>query len=168
MTDDAEDTQLRKRVTPPYWWPDATTILQLFMAVSGVGMVWFVLYYLMNPNFKLDPNTEKILLVILGIILGNYKDVSGFVWGSSVGSKSKDDAISRSMESKDKIIAEGVAASTASSTAATEVALRAVAPPAAPPVASQPIPMSGENDISRTVDEDIATANTDPKPPTKT
>lgn len=117
---------MERRQKAPYWWPETQTVMQLFLSVAIVGMVWYILQQLLSGEaLKIDPSVRDLIVFIFGIIFGNFKDVYGFTYGSSASDKSKGEAINRSIETKDKIIAAGVEASTAASTAATD-ALSAV------------------------------------------
>lgn len=164
LTDDERyELSLRKRRVPPYWWPDTQSVLQLFLTAAIVWMVGFILMQLFSGGeVKIDPSARDLVMVIIGIILGAFKDVFGFTFGSSAAEKQKGDAINRSIESKDKIIARGVETTAVAAAAASEAlrspsseALRAaaiVAPAAArveaPPAAEDAAPAAAEKAVA--------------------
>jgi len=117
---DDKDTlahKLEVRSRAPYYWPEFQSLMQLFLAVSIVGMVFFILQQLFSGDtVKIDASARDIVMIIIGIILGNFKDVYNFTFGASASDKSKSEAINKSMEVKDKTIqANATAASAAAS-----------------------------------------------------
>lgn len=114
--------ELRQRA--PYWWPDVQTMMQLFLACAIVWMVGFILVRLFSGGeVKIDPSARDLVMVIIGIILGAFKDVFGFTFGSSAAEKQKGEVINRRVEAQDKIIAAGVE-NTANVAAAAVIAAR--------------------------------------------
>lgn len=169
------DLRIRKRQIPPYWWPDTQSVMQLFLAFAIVFMVAFILRELLSNSLKIDTSVKDLVIFMLGIIFGNFKDVYGFTYGASIGEKNKGEIINRSLENKDKIIAEGVAATAAvaanspaaAATAAAEAAPAAAAlaapaaaavaaPPAAavaaPPVVDAVVPPAVEKEVARAIE----------------
>lgn len=73
----------------PFWLPDT----QGFLAIGIVGLVGSVLILLLLHPIVLDDKTTSLLQVMLGILLGSFKDVYSFFFGSSKGSEKKDDAL---------------------------------------------------------------------------
>lgn len=165
--DEIKMHEMEKRQRAPYWWPDVQSVMQVFLAVAIVGMVWFILHQLLSGEaLKIDPSVRDLIVFIFGIIFGNFKDVYGFTYGSSASDKQKGEAINRSIETKDKIIAEGVAATAATSAAiaaagsSTEQALTAasaVAPlaaeVAAPPAAEKVAPAAAEKAVADAINK---------------
>lgn len=117
--DSPEDLVIRKRQAAPYYWPDMQSILQLFLSVSAVLLVWYVVQRLLaEGGLKIDQSVRDLVVFILGIIFGCFKDVYGFTFGSSAGQKRQGELITKSMETKDKIIADNVTATAAVAAAA--------------------------------------------------
>ncbi len=113
MADDQNDIAIRKRQTPPFYWPDANMLMQMFLSVSIVIMVGFILHQLLTGKVELDTIQNNLLLTLFGFILGCFKDVFGYAFGSSAGQKRQGEAITASLEKKDKIIADNVVAAAA-------------------------------------------------------
>jgi cytoskeletal protein RodZ len=143
-----EELRVRKRTQAPYWWPDSSVVMQMFLAVSIVYLVWYIIHQLLSGNaLKIDPSVRDLVVFIFGIVFGNFKDVFGYTFGSSAGQKKQGEAITKSLEDKDKIIATNVSA-TADATTAALAAATAVAPLAAkveaPPAAAAAAPAAAE------------------------
>ena len=79
----------RPMSTKPFWMPDT----QGFLAIAIVSLIGSVLVLLLTKPITLDDKTTGLLQVMLGILLGSFKDVYSFFFGSSKGSEKKDDAI---------------------------------------------------------------------------
>ena len=73
----------------PFWMPDT----QGFLAIAIVSLIGAVLVLLLSKPITLDDKTTGLLQVMLGILLGSFKDVYSFFFGSSKGSEKKDDAL---------------------------------------------------------------------------
>lgn len=73
----------------PFWLPDT----QGFLAIAIVGLIGAVLILLLLHPIALDDKTTGLLQIMLGILLGSFKDVYSFFFGSSKGSEKKDDAL---------------------------------------------------------------------------
>ena|SRR6185369_4375146 len=118
-----DDIRLTRRKVPPYWWPDLVGLMQLFLAVSIVLMVGFILNQLLTGRVTLDQIQNNLLMTLFGFILGCFKDVFGWAFGSSAGQKRQGEVITKSLEDKDKIIAGNVvAAANVAAAAASEPA----------------------------------------------
>lgn len=127
---DPEDISITKRKTAPYYWPDVQSVLQLFLSVSAVALVWYVVQRLLaEGGLKIDQSVRDLVVFILGIIFGCFKDVYGFTFGSSAGQRRQGEVITKSLEDKDKIIAAGVDATAASVITTTDAVLKAAAIP---------------------------------------
>ncbi len=118
----ADDTGERRA---PYWWPDVQAVMQLFLAVAIVVMVGYVLYQLLDNKVQLEQAQRDLLMILLGVLLSSFKDVYGFTYGSSAESKNKGEVINRSLDSKDKIIADSVATTAATAATTTDATLKA-------------------------------------------
>lgn len=130
-----------RRKTPPYWWPDVTTLMQMFLAAAIVVMVGYILMQLLDGKVSLEQAQRDLLMVLFGIILGCFKDVYGYTFGSSAGQKRQGEVITKSLEDKDKIIADNVvttAALAAGTPSADALKAAAVVAPAAAAVAAPP------------------------------
>ncbi len=102
-----------RRQTPPYWWPDVNAIMQLVLASAIVLMVAYILYQLLTGRVSLDQAQNNLLMILFGVVLACFKDVYGYTFGSSAGQKRQGEVITKSLESKDKIIADNVVATAA-------------------------------------------------------
>ncbi len=133
MSDDPDDLAIRKRQTPPFYWPDANVLMQMFLAVSVVVMVGYILHQLLEGKVSLEQAQRDLLMILFGIILGCFKDVYGYTFGSSAGQKRQGEVITKSLEDKDKIIASNVAAAAASVDAPTTIVTTAPTEPSTTP-----------------------------------
>lgn len=167
MTDQTHDDEMRimRRETPPWYVPDVVSILQLFLAVAIVIMVGFILYYLTVGVIKLSPDQDRLLMILFGIILGCFKDVYGFTYGSSAGQKRQGEVITKSLADKDKIIAGNVvaAAALASAAAPSADAMKAAAI-VAPAAAEAAAPPAAEVAAPPAVDAALRQAGIEPHP----
>ncbi len=124
MDDKDLEHKMELRQRAPFWWPDIQSVLQIMLSGAIVWMVGFVLTQLFSGSeVKIDPSARDLVMVIIGIILGAFKDVFGFTFGSSAADKQKGEVINRRIESQDRIIAAGVE-TTANVAAAAAVAAR--------------------------------------------
>lgn len=165
MSIEPEDITILKRKTAPYYWPDTQSLMQLFLSVSAVLLVWYVVQRLLaEGGLKIDQSVRDLVVFILGIIFGCFKDVYGYTFGSSAGQRKQGEAITKSLEDKDKIIAGNVstAADVAASalTAATVVAPMAAAAAApaaakveAPPAAAEVAPTAAREAVAEAMAE---------------
>ncbi len=118
MTTIGQDDILIKRQSPPYWWPDVNAMMQLFLAGAIVLIVSFILYQLLTGRVSLDQAQNNLLMILFGVVLACFKDVYAYTFGSSAGQKRQGELITKSMETKDKIIADNVTATAAVAAAA--------------------------------------------------
>lgn len=132
------EDRLKTRQQPPYWWPETRSLMQLFLSASIVFMVGFILYQLMKMQVKLEQDQRDLLMILFGIVLGCFKDVYSYTYGSSASARAQGEAINESLVKKDKLLADNATtaagAATAAASAATDAAVRAavaVAPLAA-------------------------------------
>lgn len=128
MSDDPNDITIRKRQMPPYWWPDANVLMQMFLAIAVVVMVGYILHQLLEGKVSLEQAQRDLLMILFGIILGCFKDVYGYTFGSSAGQKRQGEVITKSLEDKDKIIAGNVAAAASAATTETPTTIVTTAP----------------------------------------
>ncbi len=68
---------------------DRRTVLAFVVVLSFVGIT--LLWVLRPPN--LTPEQMNVATLILGALIGKFGDVINFDFGSSSGSKAKDDAL---------------------------------------------------------------------------
>ena len=63
------------------------------IVIGGVFIVGFflIVYDLMNRTAELPAGIKETLILLFGVIVGSVKDVVGFWFGSSYGSKEKND-----------------------------------------------------------------------------
>lgn len=70
----------------PFWWPETPQTLIGVVLVLAVVILTFVL------AFK-DPSGDMFKFMIGGLMTTGFAAIIGFYFGSSAGSKSKDDAL---------------------------------------------------------------------------
>ena len=76
----------------PYWMPDT----QGFLAIAIIIVMATVILILLTKDYtNINDKVFGALLTLLGVLAGCFKDVYGFFFGSSSGSKNKDDAIAK-------------------------------------------------------------------------
>lgn len=74
----------------PFWWPET----QGFLATAIVGIMLLVIMVLLLKDYKdLNEKVYGALLTLLGVIAACFKDVFSFYFGSSRGSDKKDDML---------------------------------------------------------------------------
>lgn len=177
-SDRADELTITKRKTPPYWWPDVNALMQMFLAAAIVLMVGYILHQLLEAKLTLEQAQRDLLMILFGIILGCFKDVYGYTFGSSAGQKRQGEVITKSLEDKDKIIADNVEATAALAAAPTTDALKAaaiVAPAAAaaaapiaaaavaPPAADVAAPPAARKAVADEMEKQGLTPNDKPK-----
>lgn len=74
--------------TRPFWFPDIKAFLAI---VITMAMIAFVFVLVFNPTTMDD----KMLTMAAGGLVVNFATIMGFYFGSSTGSKDKDDTIGR-------------------------------------------------------------------------
>lgn len=67
--------------------------IQNFLAIAIIVIIGAIIVVLLVLPVKLDPEVQGLLLTIVGVLLACFKDVFQFYFGSSQGSKSKDEAL---------------------------------------------------------------------------
>lgn len=72
--------------------------VQGFLAVA-ITVGFFVVIGALMSMTELPTSVKDILLVMLGALLASFKEITGYFFGSSSSSKSKDDTISESLRS---------------------------------------------------------------------
>lgn len=149
VRDDDFELRLKRRMTPPYWWPDAQVMMQLFLAVSIVALVAYMVHALMEEQIKLDQDKRDLLMIMFGIILGCFKDVFGYTFGSSAGQKRQGEVITESLRDKDKIIATNAASTAETALRAATAVAPAAAAAAAPPAAEDAAPPAAEEAVDQ-------------------
>lgn len=76
----------------PYWLPDT----QGFLAIAIILLMSIiVLVLLMGDPPKFDDKTAGAMMMVLGVLTACLKDVYAFFFGSSKGSKDKDDTMNK-------------------------------------------------------------------------
>lgn len=73
----------------PFWLPDT----QGFLAIGIITVVSILAFILIAHPTSMDDKTSGAFMTLLGVLMGCLKDVYGFFFGSSKGSKDKDDAM---------------------------------------------------------------------------
>lgn len=90
----------RARTLPP-WVPDT----QGFLAIAIVLLIAAIALILLVRPPSMDEKTSNVLSAILGILIGCFKDVYSFFFGSSSGSKMLASVVAKSNETRDATIA---------------------------------------------------------------
>lgn len=73
----------------PFWMPDT----QGFLAIAIIFVVAVLAFCLMTSTIKFDDKVAGAFMTLLGVLTACLKDVYSFFFGSSSGSKNKDDAM---------------------------------------------------------------------------
>ena len=73
----------------PFWMPDT----QGFLAIAIIVLIAAIVMILLTHPPAIDERTSGVLMTIVGVLIACLKDVYSFFFGSSSGSKSKDDAM---------------------------------------------------------------------------
>lgn len=68
---------------------------QGFLALAIIGLVAFIVLILLIHPPQIDERTSGVLMTIVGVLIACMKDVYAFFFGSSKGSKDKDDAMAK-------------------------------------------------------------------------
>lgn len=73
----------------PWYWPDT----QGFLAVAIISIISVIVLVLLLCTVKMTDTVQGVLMTMIGVLTGCLKDVFGFYFSSSSGSKTKDDTI---------------------------------------------------------------------------
>lgn len=73
----------------PFWMPDT----QGFLAIAIIAVVSVIAFLLLQTSIKFDDKVAGAFMTLLGVLTACLKDVYSFFFGSSSGSKIKDDAM---------------------------------------------------------------------------
>lgn len=65
-------------------------VAQLFITVSVLAAFFTTIYLLMTLETDLPAGAREVLLVLVGVLAGAFKDVVGYFMGSSLSSAKKD------------------------------------------------------------------------------
>ena len=63
---------------------------QLLITIAVLAAFFTTIYLLMTLTADLPAGVREVLLVLIGVLAGAFKDVVGFYMGSSLGSQKKD------------------------------------------------------------------------------
>lgn len=72
--------------------PIAQVVVSLLVVSAFLGAI-AALYELARQAVELPPGVKEVLLVLIGVLAGAFKDVVGYWIGSSLGSARKDAAM---------------------------------------------------------------------------
>lgn len=97
----------------PFWMPDT----QGFLAIAIVVLMTVITIILLVHPPAVDEKTAQLLSIILGILIGCFKDVYNFFFSSSSGSKEKDKVAADMQVKGAETLATAVAAVAASTPA---------------------------------------------------
>ncbi len=75
----------------PFWMPDT----QGFLAIAIMVLIATVVLILLTKPPQIDERTSGVLMTIVGVLIACMKDVYAFFFGSSKGSKEKDDVMAK-------------------------------------------------------------------------
>ncbi len=73
----------------PVWLPDT----QGFLATAIIVLIAAIVMLLLLRPIQLDAQVAGMLMALIGLLSGCLKDVYSFFFGSSTGSKDKDQAL---------------------------------------------------------------------------
>lgn len=73
----------------PFWLPDT----QGFLAIAIITLIAAIVLLLLTKPLTIDERTSGVLMIVIGVLTACLKDVYAFFFGSSKGSKEKDDAL---------------------------------------------------------------------------
>jgi hypothetical protein len=68
---------------------------QGFLAIAIMVLIATVVLILLTKPPQIDERTSGVLMTIVGVLIACMKDVYAFFFGSSKGSKDKDDALTK-------------------------------------------------------------------------
>jgi ammonia channel protein AmtB len=71
----------------PFWWPEPQGFIAVTLVLAMVSLV-FVLVYRGSV-----PESDMLKMVVGGLMTTGFATIIGFYFGSSKGSKDKDDAL---------------------------------------------------------------------------
>lgn len=81
--------EIVERPRRPFWLPDT----QGFLAIAIILLIACIVLMLLMKPISIDERTAGVLMVVIGVLTGCLKDVYSFFFGSSKGSKEKDDVL---------------------------------------------------------------------------
>lgn len=79
----------RRREHPPFWWPG----IRGFLSGAIVLLIVSITLVLLARPPQLDERTSNVLAMILGVLLGCFKDVYNYNFSSTQASQEKDRTI---------------------------------------------------------------------------
>lgn len=71
----------------PFWWPSTQTVIAIILTISMVA-VTFTLIVIKEP-----PASDMVKMLVGGLMTVGFSSIISFYFGSSAGSKDKDNAI---------------------------------------------------------------------------
>lgn len=128
----------------PFWIPDTQGLLA-FAIVTIISFV--VVMLLVKEDLILNEKTHGALLTLLGVLLGCFKDVYSFFFGSSAGSAKKDETILVNAQASGT--GPGTMPALIATAEAAEAAAPAAAAAAAPPAAEVAVPPAIDAELDR-------------------
>jgi hypothetical protein len=86
---EAVKVALERRTVAPYWWPSPQGALALVSIVSVNGLAYLLV---LRPVADLD---DVAKMLIGGLVTVGFATIIGYYFGSSSGSKNKEDTINQ-------------------------------------------------------------------------
>lgn len=79
-----------ERAKSATWWMEPVLAL---LAVGGFFAACGGLIYVATQNLTLDPQAHDIIVMLLGVLAAKFSDVYGYFFGSSSGSRQKNEML---------------------------------------------------------------------------
>lgn len=139
----------REAAPTPFWMPDT----QGFLAIAIISLIGIIIIILLVHPPAVDERTAGALMMLIGVLTGCLKDVYGFFFNSSQGSKTANALLAKSSEK------------TAESLATATAALAVSAPVASPPLS---VSLTGGDPPTATASTGTPVIPPEPIPPLAT
>jgi hypothetical protein len=145
MTDQTNGASSEKGKT----WTSSQQVIA-FILVGAFVLVIFG--WMFAPPRSLDQSALTVINILIGALVASMTTIVAFYFGSSEGSKAKDDAQNRTIERLTPLIGTG-GGNAAAVVAAAKEAAPAAAKEAAPPAADIAAPPAAEAAVERAIEE---------------
>ena len=68
---------------------------QVVVSIAVLGAFFGTIFLLLTKSIPIEGGIKEVLLVLVGVLAGSFKDVVGYYLGSSLGSAKKTDQITK-------------------------------------------------------------------------
>lgn len=68
-------------------------VAQLIICLSILGAFFGTVFLLLTTPVEMEAGVREVLLVLVGVLAGAFKDIVGYYFGSSLGSSKKTAAL---------------------------------------------------------------------------